>query len=185
MESDNGYRIRIDHGDVRINNGKHEFVIDTYYRKVEIDRIALYYLNSDKAVETLNELLNREIAPEEMNYLRGVSLLDYRRHGKWLERFKDRPIGKLKRAVLLSYILDGYDYGRKKQWLVENGYSEGELKARKIAHELLEENEEGSGFTLHTRVPAHVPVLLRAVRELRLPEHIQDRLLWSINLGMT
>jgi len=134
-----GYQIRIE-GGVRISNGKHEFEIDTYYRKVEIDGMALYYLNSDEAVETLNELLNREeITPEEMNYLRGVSLLDYRRHRKWLGRFKDRPIGKLKRAVLLSYILDGYDYERKKQWLIENGYSEGELRARKIAHKLLEE----------------------------------------------
>ena len=135
-----GYRIRIE-GGVRISNGKHEFVIDTYYRKVEIDGMALYYLNSDEAAETLNELLNREeIAPEEMNYLRGVSLLDYRRHRKWLERFKDRPIGELKRAVLLSYILGSDWEGEKKRlWLIENGYSEGELKARKIAYELLEE----------------------------------------------
>jgi hypothetical protein len=137
-----GYRIRIE-GGVRISNGKHEFDIDTYYRGVKIDGMALHYMDSDEAVETLNELLNREeITPEEMNYLRGVSLLDYRGHRKWLERFKDRPIGKLKRAVLLSYILggDGYDE-RKKQWLVENGYSEGELKARKIAHELLEDGK--------------------------------------------
>jgi hypothetical protein len=144
------YQIRIE-GGVRIS-GKHEFVIDTYYRRVEIDGMTLYYLNSDEAVETLNELLNREITPEEMNYLRGVSLLDYRRHRKWLERFRDRPIGELKRAVLLSYILCSYwrEEEKKKQWLIENGYSEGELRARKIAHELLGDNDR---HLLRLRLP--------------------------------
>jgi hypothetical protein len=137
-----GYQVSIDRGCVRICNGKHVFTIDAYCRKVEINEMALYYLDSDEARETLNELLNREeITPEEMNYLRGVSLLDYRGHKKWLERFRDRPIGKLKRAVLLSYILGSDWEGEKKRlWLIRNGYSEGELRARKIAHELLEDD---------------------------------------------
>ena len=78
--------------------------------------------------------------PEEVNYLQGVDLLDPRQRGKWLLRFGELPIEKLKRAVLLSYILDkGWRREEKKQWLIKNGYSEAELRARKIAHELLEE----------------------------------------------
>jgi hypothetical protein len=78
--------------------------------------------------------------PEEVNYLQGVDLLDPRQRGKWLLRFGELPIEELKKAVLLSYILDkGWRREEKKQWLIRNGYSEGELRARKIAHELLEE----------------------------------------------
>jgi hypothetical protein len=93
-------------------------------------------------------------SPEKQNYIDGVALLDPRQRGKWLLRFGELPIGELKKAVLLSYILDGWrkDWRKeeKKQWLIKNGYSEAELKARKIAHELLGDNDR---HLLRLRLP--------------------------------
>jgi hypothetical protein len=84
-----------------------------------------------------------ELSPEERNYLEGVDLLDPKRRGKWLLKFGKLPLERLKRAVLFSYVLtdSGWRGEEKKVWLIRNGYSEGELRARKIAHELLEVRE--------------------------------------------